>query len=140
MKYDQLYKYAIAKYTNKMIHSEDDSYFKDELLLNRRGRNLVNDKLGPLNVNLGRHAATQSTFLYMARNIYNHEVPNILSNIDDPTRFKMIAKKHFLNKLDISKIKIRTRNKPIIQPYLPEIDEPCISVNRSIQLHTCNQT
>ena len=94
MTYENLYKFTITKYTNKIIHSTEDSYFKDELLLNRRGRNLSFDKLGPLNTNLGIHAATQASYLYMAKNIYN-DIPNILSNIDEHIRFKKIAKKHF---------------------------------------------
>ena len=60
MKYDQLYKYAIAKYTNKMIHSEDDSYFKDELLLNRKQREKERKRYGSVgrknkNTNIGSY-------------------------------------------------------------------------------------
>ena len=95
--------------------------------VNRRGRNLANDKLGPLNPNLGRHATTQATFLYIANSIYN-DLPAIITNIDENQRFKTLSKKHYLGTLNADRIPLIPRIRPITQPYLPEIDDECDSI------------
>ena len=124
MNYETLHKYSVAKYTHKVIHCEEDSFFKDQLLLNGRGRNLTFDKLGPINHNLGRHPRTQASYLYIANSIYN-EIPGNLTNIDENTRFKKLLKKHYLGILNYNKIIAKPRNKPILLPYEPEIDTSC---------------
>ena len=121
---EDLYKYVTAKYTHKVIQSQEDSFFKDELLLNRRGRNLAADKLGPSNAHLGHHASTLATYLHTAYNIYN-EIPNMITLVDEKIRFKSVFKKSYLGKLDPLKIQPKPRNNPILPPYIPVIDNDC---------------
>ena len=122
LNYTELFEYCVAKFANKLIHSDSSHHIKYEILDKRRGRNLAQDKLGPINENLGRHAATQATFSYYSIRIYNN-LPANLTLIDKKHIFKKYAKKFFLNK-DIS-IKPLPRENMIIQSHIIEYDNPC---------------
>jgi len=122
LSFNDLHQYAVTKYTNKMIHSENGHYIKDQLISTRRGRNLDSDKLAPLNVNLGRFSLTQHSLLYYSNTYYNALPPN-LTRIDDPNMFRGWEKKYYHNKS--IQIPIRPRKNPITQPYQIEYDEPC---------------
>ena len=122
LNYTELFEYCTAKFTNRLIHSESSHHIKYEILEKRRGRNLAQDKLGPINENLGRHAATQATFPYHSNRIYN-SLPANLTLIDRKDIFKKYAKKYFLNK-KIS-IEPKPRKSEIIQSFDVEYDDEC---------------
>ena len=119
--YKELFEYSTAKFTNKLIHSDSTHHIEYEILDKRRGRNIAQDKLGPINENLGRHAATQATFPYYSIKIYN-SLPANLTLIDRKDIFKKYAEKYFLNK-NIT-IEPKPRVMPI-QSYDIEYDDPC---------------
>ena len=102
--------------------------------MNRRGRNLAADKLGPSNAHLGHHASTQATYIFTANKIYN-DIPSYITLIDEKVRFKSILKKHFLEKLNPNQIPLKPRNNPIIQPYTPTIDDDCSYVWSEVTIY-----
>ena len=116
LRFEDLHKYVVAKYTNKLIHNDTDHYFKDELISKRRGRNLEYDRLAPF------HNEPQGSFIFYSKSIYNQLPPN-LTRIDQPNIFKTWAKKYFLNPSISIPIKPRLTN--IIQPYNIEHDMSC---------------
>ena len=63
------------------------NHIKYEILDKRRGRNIAQDKLGPINENLDRHAVTQANFPYYSIKIYN-SLPANLTLIDRKDIFK----------------------------------------------------
>ena len=82
LKFEDLYKYATAKYIHKTIQSNEDHMFKDILISKRRGRNLSTDKLSPINSNM-----TQNSNLFKFVSIYS-SLPNILTQYDNKQHLK----------------------------------------------------
>ena len=121
--YEDLFKYSVSKYTNKLIHSNNNLYLRDQIIHNRRGRHLDNDKLGPLNETHGRHYATQSSYTYYSVGIYN-ELPNNLTMMDNKLMFKKWAKCYYLDKT--TKIPMKKRENDIIQPFTMDNEESCV--------------
>ena len=122
LSYSELFEYCTAKFVYSLINSDSDHYLKHDILKNRRGRNLTNNKLGPINDTLGRHAATQATFAYYSVKIYN-SLPPTLTLVSKKQIFKKYAKKYFLNKNE--KIKPKCDQITKIENSNIEIDLPC---------------
>ena len=92
MDIENLYKFAISKYTYRIIHSNQDHMFKSYLLSNRSDQKRMADKLGPHKISIGRSNATFPTYLYQAIDIYN-KLPDNLTQMSQNSLFKIWLKK-----------------------------------------------
>ena len=93
----------------KIINSQNEHYFKNELTKNRTIRYFTQNKVGHHDQAIGRTTQSQKSFLYTAVNIYN-KLPQNLTLIRNPVIFKKWLKKYNFN----NKIKLREQNDNIL--------------------------
>ena len=113
---DKSYKNAVQNTVFKIIHNEDEHYFKHYIMNNRNVRTASQNKVGQIEPNIGHSQSIQKTFLFNNINIYNN-LPKELMLIKHHHIFKKWLKRYNLNK----KTKLKTQddnNKVYIQQHI----------------------
>ena len=92
-----MYHQAISKYTFQKINSEELHYLKTLLIKNRNIRNQRQNKLGPHLPQIGWFEASQTSYLYIIKTIYN-DLPRNITLSPNYKIFKKWIKRYYIDK------------------------------------------